>query len=179
MSTGSVARRYARAMMTIGAETSTYEKLGREVRSLAGAMRSSEELTTTLSNPAIPRSDRRRVLEAVAVRVGASKTTIHFAFLLLDRERIGALPDVSRELDAMIDDKAGRARAEVVSAEPLTPAQEGQLKKVLEQVSGRSVQMQKREDPELLGGVVAKVGDLLYDGSLRSQLERMRQTLTK
>jgi F-type H+-transporting ATPase subunit delta len=179
MSTGSVARRYARAMMRIGAETHTYEKLGREVRSLASAMRSSEELTSTLSNPAIPRSDRRRVLEAVAVRVGASKTTVHFSFLLLDRERIAALPDVSRELDAMIDDKAGRVSAEVVSAEPLTPAQEGQLKKVLEQVSGRSVQMTKREDPELLGGVVAKVGDLLYDGSLRSQLERMRLSLTK
>ena len=179
MSSGSVARRYARAMMDIGAETNTYEKLGRELRSLAKAMRGSEELATTLANPAIPRSDRRKVLEAVAVRVGASKITVHLAFLLLDRERVAALPDVSRELDAMIDNKVGRVRADVVSAEPLSPAQEGQLKKVLEQVSGRSVQMQKSEDPELLGGVVAKVGDLLYDGSLRSQLERMRQTLAK
>ena len=179
MSHGSVARRYARAMMRIGEETHTYEKLGRELRSLAGAMNLSQELTQTLANPAIPRSDRRKVLEAVAVRVGGSKLTVHLAFLLLDRERVAALPDVARELDAMIDDKVGRVRAEVVSAEPLSPAQEGQLKKVLEQASGRSVQMEKRQDPELLGGVVAKVGDVLYDGSLRSQLERMRQTLAK
>ena len=179
MSSGSIARRYARAMMSMGAETHTYEKLGREIRALAGAMRGSDELSSTLANPAIPRSDRRRVLEAVAVRVGASKPTLHLAFLLLDRERVAALPDVSRELDAMIDTKIGRVQAEVISAVPLSPAQEGQLKRVLEKVSGRSVQMQKREDPELLGGVVAKVGDLLYDGSLRSQLERMRQTLAK
>ncbi len=177
MSAGSVARRYARAMMDIGAETHSYEKLGREVRALAQAMKSSEELAATLANPAIPRSDRRKVLEAVAVRAGASKLSLHLAFLLLDRERIAALPDVSRELDAMIDDKVGRVRADVVSAEPLSRAQQDQLQKLLERVSGRKVEMQTRENPELLGGVVAKVGDLLYDGSLRSQLERLRQTL--
>ena len=179
MTSGSLARRYARALMDLGGENNTYEKLGRELRDLAKAMRSSEELTQTLTNPAISRAERRKVLEAVAVRVGASKITIHFAFLLLDRERAAALPDISRELDKMIDTEAGRVTAEVTSATALTPTQEGQIKKVLEQLSGRSVQLQKHEDPELLGGVVAKVGDFLYDGSLRSQLERMRGSLAK
>lgn len=177
MSTGSVARRYARAVMRIGAETHTYEKLGREVRALASAMQASEELEQTLANPAIPREERRKVLEAVAVRVGASKLTLHLAFLVLDRERVAALPEISRELDALIDEALGRVKAEVVAAEPLSEAQRKKLQTVLERVSGRQVEMETRQDPELLGGVVAKVGDVLYDGSLRSQLARMRQSL--
>lgn len=177
MSSGSVARRYARAVMNLGVETRTFEKLGREVRALAAAVRASEELADTLANPAIPRSERRKVLEAVAVRVGASKLTLHLAFLLLDRERVGALPDVSRELDVMIDDALGRVKAEVTTAQPLSQDQRKKIQGVLEHISGRKVEMETVEDPNLLGGVVAKVGDRLYDGSLRSQLERMRESL--
>ena len=179
MVTGSLARRYARALMSIGVDNNNYEQLGREVASLAKAMETSEELTFVLTSSSFSRDERRRLLEAIIARLGASVYVRNFSYLLLDRERLGALPDISRELSAMIDDKAGRTTAEVVSASPLTPAQLEQLRVALEKMSGKKVQLEKREDPDLLGGVVAKVGDLVYDGSLRTQLELMREGLVK
>lgn len=177
MISGSVARRYAKALMELGLEHGNYERLGRELRALAKAIRSSHDLQLTLTNPAFPRGDREKVLRAVLDRIGAAQEVVNFTRLLLDRERLAQLPDMSRELDAMIDERAGRIAATVTSAVPLTPAQEQALLQRLEALSGKKVQMQVVHDPNLLGGLVAKVGDVLYDGSLRTQLERMRDEL--
>lgn len=177
MPTGSIARRYARALMGIGVEDGTYEAMGRQLGVLARAMKSSQELSETLSNPVFPRADRRKVLKAILERIQATKTVESFTMLLLDRERLAVLPDISRELDRMIDERAGRIAAEVVSAQPLTEGQVSQLKAALEKLSGKQVELARREDPELLGGVVAKVGDIVYDGSLRTQLAQMRTSL--
>ena len=100
-------------------------------------------------------------------------------YLLLDSERMSSLPAISRELDAMIEAKAGRVTAEVTSAKPLDPTQLTQITAALEKLSGKRVTISKREDPELLGGVVAKVGDTVYDGSLRTQLRTIRDELSK
>ncbi|WP_428265808.1 ATP synthase F1 subunit delta [Haliangium sp.] len=177
MPAGSIARRYARAVLQIGVEDGTYEAIGAQVGALARAMKISEELAETLSNPAFPRADRRRIVTAILERVKAVDTVHNFCLLLLDRERLGVLPDISRELDRMIDERAGRIAADVVSAKPLTDAQLGKLKAALERLSGKQVQINKREDPELLGGVVAKLGDFVYDGSLRTQLGNLQSEL--
>jgi F-type H+-transporting ATPase subunit delta len=177
MPAGSLARRYARAVMDIGIEAKNFEQLGREMRTLANAMDASPELVDTLSNPAFAREERLQIVEALLRRFAASKTTINFAKLLLDRDRLAAVPDIARELEVMIDDKIGRVSAVVTSATKLTPAQLTKLKTALEQTSGKKVDIEQREDPELLGGVVAKVGDIVYDGSLRTQLHQMRAGL--
>jgi F-type H+-transporting ATPase subunit delta len=177
MASGSVARRYAKALMGLGVELGNYERLGKELRDLARALKSSPELIETMTNPAFPRSDREKILRGVLERMGAANELVNFTRLLLDRERIANVPDISRELDQMIDDKAGRIAAVVTSAVPLTPAQEQQLIKALEAKSGKKVQMQVHHDPALLGGLITKLGDVVYDGSLQTQLQRMRQEL--
>jgi F-type H+-transporting ATPase subunit delta len=101
----------------------------------------------------------------------------NFTLLLLERERLAALPDIARELSAMIDEKTGRVTALVTSATPLTQVQITKIKSTLESISGKQVQVEQKEDPALLGGVVAKIGDLVYDGSLRTQLAQMRHSL--
>ena len=179
MISGSVARRYAKALMMIGLERGSYERLGKELRTLAKAIKGSPELAQTLSNPAFPRADREKVLRALLERIGAAQDLINFTRLLLDRDRVGLLPDMSRELDVMIDEKAGRTAAVVTSAIPLTPAQEQALLQRLEAMSGKKVQMQVSHDPSLLGGLVAKVGDVVYDGSLRTQLRILRDQLAR
>ena len=179
MIAGSLARRYARAIFEIGVETGKYEPLGNEVADIANAMTSSAELTDVLINPIFQRSQRRKVLDKILMRLGVSKTTRNFCHLLLDRERIHALPDIARELTVMIDAKAGRVKATVSSAQPLSALQEQQIKQSLERISGKTVQVTKREDRDLLGGVVAQLGDVEYDGSLRTQLNRMRDSLVK
>jgi F-type H+-transporting ATPase subunit delta len=177
MSSGSVARRYAKALMQLGVEHGAYERYGKELGSLARAIRGSAELSTSLTNPAFPRADREKILRAVLERIGASREVVNFTRLLLDRERVAALPDISRELDVLIDAQAGRIAATVTSAAPLTPAQESALLAKLEAVSGKKVQMKVVTDPTLLGGLVAKLGDTVYDGSLKTQLQRLRDEL--
>jgi F-type H+-transporting ATPase subunit delta len=177
MVTGSVSRRYARALLQIGVEEKSYEQIGNELRQLAAAIKLSPELASTLANPVFPRADRERVLRALLERIGAGPTVVNTIRLLLERERLNILVDLSRELDVLIDALAGRVNARVSSATPLDDTQRERLMRSLETLSGKKVDMVVHHDPSLLGGVVAQVGDIVYDGSLRTQLERMRHDL--
>jgi F-type H+-transporting ATPase subunit delta len=179
MVTGSLARRYARAVLEIGIANANLDKIGADLRSLAAAMHDSTELVTALTNPAIRRADRRRVIDGLLQRIGAAPQTKNLIYLLLDGERLGSLEAISREVTAMIEARAGRMSAEVTSAKPLDAAQLAQITTALEKLSGKKVAVTKREDPALLGGVVAKLGDTVYDGSLRTQLRTLRDELTK
>jgi len=179
MISGSLARRYAKAVFQIGSEQGTLDRIGNDLRTLAKAMKDSAELATVMANPAIRRSDRRRVIDALINRAGVGPHVKNLVYILLDGERLNTLPAISREVDAMIEAKAGRVSADVVSATPLSPAQLAQLTTALEKLSGKKVDVHKREDASLLGGVVAKVGDVVYDGSLRTQLDNLRDELTK
>ncbi len=177
MSAGSLSRRYAKALMEIGLEDGSYQRIGQDVASMANAIQSSDELSALLTNPVFPRDDREKIVMSILQRIGASKTVANFSKLLLDRERLSILPDISRELSAMIDEKSGQITAEVTSAVKLSPAQETELKTALESLSGKKVQIEASEDPALLGGVIAKVGDMVYDGSIRTQLRELGRTL--
>lgn len=179
MVTGSLARRYAKAIFDIGSQQGDLTKLGQDIRSLAKAMNESKELDTALTNPAIRRADRRKVIDGLLSSIGVQTASRNLVYLLLDGERMGSLPAISRSLDAMIEEKAGRVQAEVISAKPLDPTQLSQINAALEKLSGKKVSVSTRQDPELLGGVVAKVGDVVYDGSLRTQLRALRDELSK
>jgi F-type H+-transporting ATPase subunit delta len=175
MASGSLARRYAKAIIELG----NTDKIAGDLRSLSKAMKDSAELQQALTNPAIRRADRRKVLDALLQRIVSHGLTKNLVYLLLDGERLGALPAISRELDAMIEATGGRVAAEVTSARPLDPAQLSQITAALEKLSGKKVEVTSKHDPELLGGVVAKVGDRVYDGSLRTSLRDLRDELIK
>lgn len=179
MVTGSLARRYARAVIDLGQASGNLDRIGADLRTLAKAMRDSDELQSALTNPAIRRSDRRKILDGLLQRITAQPQTKNLVYVLLDGERVGSLVAISREVDSMIQARSGRVSAEIVSAQPLDPAQLQQITVALEKLSGKKVDVTRREDPELLGGVVAKVGDVVYDGSLRTQLRAIRDELTK
>lgn len=179
MQAGSLGRRYARALMQIAISKNLVDKIGGDVRAFAQAMRTSPELLTVLASTSNPRAARRKIVDAVLLRLGAHELVKTFSYLLLDKERMGALPDIARELATMIEARAGSVQAEVTSAVPLTPLQVSQITTSLEQLSGKKVVLSKKEDPTLLGGVVAKVGDVVYDGSLRTQLRTLRDQLAR
>lgn len=179
MITGSLGRRYAKAILALGTEQNNLDRVGADLRGLAAAMKTSPELVSALSNPAIRRADRKKVIDALLGKLGATQLTKTVISLLLDRERLGSLPSISRELDAMIEARAGKVSAEIVSAQPLSKAQLDSIVATLEKISGKHVEVEKREDPALLGGVVAKLGDTVYDGSLRTQLRTLRDDLAR
>ena len=179
MVTGSLARRYAKAIFEIGSQQGDLVKLGQDLRSLAKAMNESKELGTALTNPAIRRSDRKKVIDGLLQAIGVQTASRNLIYILLEGERMGTVPGISRALDEMIEAKAGRVTAEVISAKPLGSDQLSQINAALEKLSGKKVSVTTRQDPELLGGVVAKVGDTVYDGSLRTQLRTLRDELSK
>ena len=179
MVSGSLARRYAKAVFELGNKQGNLDKIGGDLRSLAKAWKEAPELETTLASPAIRRIERKKILDAIMQRIGVTPTTTNLMYILLEGERMASVPAIARELAAMIEAKAGRIAAEVVSAKPLDPAQLSQITASLEKLSGKKVSVTHREDADLLGGVVAKVGDTVYDGSLRTQLRNMRDELSK
>ncbi len=177
MIAGSLARRYARALLDIGIAKGTFEQLGKDMDELAALYSASRDLSEALTNPVFPLARRQAVLEGVLARAEVSPVSRNFVLLLLERERIPYLPAIARELRAMVDERAGRVRALVTSATPLSAEHLAAIQAGLEKASGKKVLLEKREDPELLGGVVAKVGDVVYDGSVRTQLEAMRERI--
>ncbi|HEX8951966.1 MAG TPA: ATP synthase F1 subunit delta [Polyangia bacterium] len=177
MITGSIARRYAKALLEIGIQQQTFDALGKELDRAADTLRSSPELRLALENPVFSVEKRKLVMDELARRLALSKTVRNFIMLLLDKGRIGALPDIARVLRTLIDEQAGRMRATVTSARPLDPMLETRLKTALEKSSGKVVIFEKREDPSILGGLVTQLGDTVYDGSVRTQLQQLREEL--
>jgi F-type H+-transporting ATPase subunit delta len=171
---GSVPRRYARALFDIGLAKGSFELYGKELEALADIYQRSPELRHALENPIFQLAQRRKLLEAVLPRIGASAETQRLALLLLDRQRISILPGIARAYREMVDQQLGRVRATVTTAKPLDPAALVSVQRALERRTGKKVIVTTEVDPSLIGGLVARVGDLLLDGSLRSRLESLR-----
>ncbi len=179
MRAGSLSRRYAKALMDLAIAKNVVDKVGLDLRTLANAYKAQPEVAHALSSSSFPRAQRKAVLDALLQRIGAHELVKTTAALLLDKERLAIVPDVSREIDAAIEARAGKVAAEVTSAVELSPTQLAAITIQLEKLAGKKVVITKKVDPTLLGGIVAKVGDVVYDGSARTQLSTLRDQLAK
>ena len=172
---GSVARRYARALFGIGVDAGNFEALGREMDDLAGALTALGRAAQRAREPGL--QARRRsgpMLEQILPRVDPDREVRRFVLLLLERRRLVLLPAIARAYRDLADAHAGRVRAVVTSAEPLSPAALDGVRRALEQRTGKQVIVETEVDPGLIGGIVARVGDLVLDGSVRTQLADLR-----
>jgi F-type H+-transporting ATPase subunit delta len=178
MTTGSVAVRYARAILQLGEEDSALAQLQREWADLRATIAGAPELLPSLANPLVVRAAREKTLDELLTRLTAGPITRNAVRLLLRKGRILALGDVARVLERMMEERTGRARAVVTTATAMPEDYHRRLQAALEKRSERKLTVEKTTDPEILGGVVARVGDMLYDGSLRTALERLQERLT-
>jgi F-type H+-transporting ATPase subunit delta len=173
----SVARRYARALLEAsspGAVVGTADQLS----ALAGLLASNPALADVIVNPAYSRAQRHGVVDGLIQLLKVESTMLrNFLRLLVDRNRLAMLPDVARLFRDMADEKAGRVRGTVVSAIPLDPQSIRQLESTLSQVLQKQVVLETRVDREILGGVSTQVGSVLFDGTLRSQLDDLKRAL--
>ena len=176
---GGVARRYARALFLIGEERRSLELVTSEVETLAQTWSESDELRNVMLNPLFPMSKRRDILRAIVDKLGVSEIARNAAMLLLDRSRLPALPHIAKGLRLLADEREGKVRAEVVSAAPLPDQYFERLRARLEAMTGKRVILERRLDPSLIAGLVARVGDRLYDGSARTRLAEIREALTE
>lgn len=174
---GSVSRRYARALFQIGVDRGNLERLGDELSQLAALYASSRELRQTLENPVFRPSDKRAILEKILPRVTPTPEVQRFVLLLLERRRITFLPGIARAYQELCDQHTGRVRAQVASAQALSAGDLDRVRRSLETRTGKKVLIEASVDPSLIGGVVARVGDLILDGSVRTQLATLREKL--
>ena len=177
MIVGSIARRYAKALFNIGEEKGDLPGLLREVESMAEAWEDSDELRDTMTNPLVDIATKRGIWNDIVGRLGVSQIGKNFFNLLFDKSRFMSLPGIARELNALVDAKENRVRAEIQSAVPISNDLVLRLKSALQKRTGNDVVITSREDPSLIGGLVTKVGDLMYDGSLKTQLALMKEAM--
>ena len=170
----SIARRYARALLEVAVSEGRIDEVLSELAGLAEQVQVGLPLYSVFESPSVTRRERRAVAEQVAERLGFSEITTNLLRLLSDRERLTLVPDIARIYRDLADEAQGRVRAQVSAPLPLTEDQVARLRSVLEQVTGKTIDLRVDSDPELLGGLVAQVGDTTFDGSLKTQLRSLR-----
>lgn len=148
-----------------------------QLRAFDAATSSAPDLQTILASPAVPKARKRTVIRAIAKALGLQQIIVNFLLVLSDRRRWSALREIIDALDAVLDDHLGFERAEVRSAYELNDQQRDELTRELARLAGRQVRLRQVVDPELIGGVTARVGSTVYDGSVRGHLAQMRRGL--
>lgn len=179
MTSRAAAARYARALFDVAlSEGHDVQQVERELTAFADLVAGNEQLHRALTNPAIPASRKHAIVGELLAR--APQTTPPLGKLLLmlaDRDRLVLLPDLLEAYRRRLLDHLKVVRAEVVTAEPLAGESAEALARGLERATGREVRLDTKVDPEIIGGAVARIGSVVYDGSITRRLERMREAL--
>jgi len=179
MHSSAAARRYARALFSLAGEEGRVEAVRSELAALSRLFAESSELRHALFRPLHPVAERRSVLRELCSRVGSSRTVSNFFGFLVDRRRLIDFDSVYGEYGRLADTASGRVRAKVVSAIRLRDDQRERLRRALAARTGKQVELEEGVDPSLLGGAVASVSGVVFDGSLRTQLAQLHGSLTK
>ncbi len=177
MNTTSIARRYARALFELAVEEGRFEEVGAELARVAAALEADPDLVVALRNPVTTREEKLHLAEAISAALKLSPVVANGLRLLAERSRLADLPTLERVYRDLADVKAGRLRARVVSAVPLTEDNARSIAQLLAGAPARNVVVERSIDPSILGGVVAQVGSKVYDGSLRTQLGELGRQL--
>jgi F-type H+-transporting ATPase subunit delta len=172
-----IAKRYSRAFFAIAAEEAKYQEYYNELKDFSSLLEQNENLKAFFINPVFAQSDKAAVLVEVLKKVTVSPMTANFLKLLVDKRRISALPEIQACYQDYMDDVLGMVRVQVKSAYKLSDDMVGQIKERMEELTGKKVEMETERDTSLIGGLVVKVGDTLYDGSVKTQLNNIRGLL--
>ena len=171
-----VSRRYARALFDVAAEA------GDDLRELEGglvafveAVETSQPLLRALGSPATPRESRAALAESVARRIAPGTRLSRFAALMVSKDRVGSLAEAAGAFSALVDEREGVVVGEVTSAQRLDPATRSRLEGALGKAFGGRARLAFREDPNLLGGLVLRTGNRIYDASLKRELARFTE----
>ena len=174
-----VASRYARAMADVIADAKLDASSAvAQLHSLVAAFQESRELREVWESPAILVEQKHKVLDALAAKAGVTYRPVrNFIAVLIDQGRIALLPEIASQLEIELNSRGGRIDAEIVSARELGPEQRSTLLAEVSRLTGKTILPRYVTDQSLIGGVTVRVGSTIYDGSVRGQLQRIRQQL--
>lgn len=174
----SASLQYANALADIAVEQGAAEPALAQLAEFGAAYAESAELRNSLASPAVSRAAKHDVIEKITARIGAGKIIRNFLFLIVDNDRTLSIPEVIETFRQVLQQRQGVAEAQISSATELSAAQKAEFAKTLERLTGKKVRAKYSFDPALLGGAVVRVGDTVYDGSLRSRLNALRARLS-
>ena len=173
----SASLQYANALADIALEQGAAEPTAKQLSAFGAVYAESAELRTFLASPAVTIEGKHAVIEKIIVRMGASKILRNFLFVIADHRRTALIPEIIATFQQVIRQRQGVAEAEISSAVELSAAQKKELAATLARLTGKKIETKYSLDPGLLGGAVVRIGDTIYDGSLRSRLNEMRARL--
>lgn len=179
MRSSAAARRYARALIGLADESGAVSQIRGELAGMAALFESEPALRNALFRPLHPVAERRAVLRSLCERLSLTPTVRNFFAYAIDQRRLVDFDAIRSEFEALADAAAGVIKARVVSAVPIDGAQRERLQTALAARTGRSVELEVSIDPALIGGAVATVGNVVFDGSLRTQLHQLRNLLSR
>lgn len=177
MSQESAAKRYAEALLEAVWSKGSQGEVSSELEALCSAIEGSSDLENALQNPSYGSEERLKLVEAVANKLSLSKPTTNFVRLVVERGRAAELRLMATLFGKLVDEREGRVVARLESAVTLSNASLKSLQRALEQKTGKKVVLQASVDPSLIGGVRAEVGSVVFDGTVRAELERLREQL--
>jgi F-type H+-transporting ATPase subunit delta len=172
-----VARRYASALADVALEQIKADRVKADFTAFVEAFYSSADLRNFLETPAIGPEQKQRVIEKISEKMDFDSAVRNFIYFIVDHRRTELLREIQKAFGEELNARLGIAEAEVTSARTLSAAERQQLTSVLERQTGKKIEARFQEDKSLLGGAVVRVGSTVYDGSVREQLNRLREQL--
>jgi F-type H+-transporting ATPase subunit delta len=174
-----IARRYARALLLIGKEDGGAETYRKELDGFARLLAKEKQLREAICNPLYDAEGRKKVLQALIKKMGVSDVMKTFLLLLFDKGRIGFAESINEFYQKLADELRGVARATVISATGLSAEAVEKIRGALSKKTGKDIQLEVKQDSALIGGIITRIGDLVLDGSVRTQLLNMREFLKR
>jgi len=179
LSASALTRRYAKALVELAVEQQAVDRYGEELATVNALLDREELLRQLLESPTLAMDKKAAMLEDLAALLGLSEGLRKFLGLVLSKDRLCYLPQIEETYRRLADDLSGVLRARVSAAVPLDAAQQQAIGASLEKQTGKKVALSVSVDPQLIGGVQAEIGGRLFDGSVRTQLKRIEESLTK
>ncbi len=174
-----IAKRYAKALFSLAVEGGWIGQYGRELGDFYRLLNQNPQLADAVQNPLYPESTRKAVYGAVADKIGVSPIVRSFTNLLIEKKRVSHLGEMVKCYQKLVDENANIARAQLKTASPLDEEAVRAIVGTLEKVTGKKIVVEVQQDPALIGGVVAQIGDLVLDGSVRRQLLNFKESLKR
>jgi F-type H+-transporting ATPase subunit delta len=174
-----ISRRYAKALLLIAKEDGQADLYGKELGGFAGLVSGNATIEQAVNNPLYEAKGRRMVLQTVIEKLELSKVMASFLLLLFDKRRFGCLIDINECYQKLADELKGVARASLVSATELSSDATDKIHAALSKMTGKEIILDTQQDLSLIGGIVTKIGDLVLDGSIKTQLLNMRESLKR
>ena len=180
MSNKVVSRRYASALFSLGrsAGLEELERYGEALRALGEAVAKNPRLEEAFRNPVLSSGEKKKLVLSL-LEVAGGETEQRFCALLADKDRLPLLPDIAEDFGMLLDEAKGLSRGVVTTALELDGARRDAIRAKLESQTGRSLALEYVVDPSIIGGIVLRVGDMVYDASLRAQLDNLRESIRR